>query len=67
MTDRSSHISRIDILVDEFLARKRRGEHPTIKEYCVKHPDLAQEIRELFPTLKLIEEFKPEFGFSRDG
>jgi eukaryotic-like serine/threonine-protein kinase len=61
MTDRPTHNIRIDILVDEFITRKRRGEHPTIKEYCVKHPDLAQEIRELLPTAKLIEEFKPEF------
>ncbi len=58
MTDRSSHNSRIDILVDEYLARKRRGEHPTIKEYCVKHPDLAQGIREVFPTIKTIEDLK---------
>jgi hypothetical protein len=67
MTDKSSHNCRIDTLVAEFLARKRRGEHPTIKEYCVKHPDLAQDIRELLPTAKLIEEFKPEPGSSRDG
>ena len=58
MTDKPSHNSRIDILVDEFLARKRRGENPTIKEYCVKHPALAQDIRELFPTVKRIEDLK---------
>jgi hypothetical protein len=60
MTERLSHNGRIAILVDEFVARRRRGEHPTIKEYCVKHPDLAQEIRELFPTAKMVEEFKPK-------
>ncbi len=35
MTDRSSHNSRIDILVDEYLARKRRGEHPTINRALI--------------------------------
>ncbi len=60
MMDRSNHNRRIDILVDEYLARKRRGQHPTIKEYCVKHPDLAREIRELFPTVKMIEDLKPK-------
>ncbi len=60
MTDISSHSSRIGILVDEFIARKRRGEHPTIKEYCVKHPDLAREIRELFPCATMVEDLKPK-------
>jgi len=59
MTERPIHNGRIAILVDEFVARKRRGEHPTIKEYCVKHPDLASDIRELFPTAKMVEDLKP--------
>jgi len=59
MMDRPSHNDRIRALVNEFIDRKQRGEAPTIKEYCVKHPDLAQDIRELFPTVKMIEDLKP--------
>ena len=59
MTDESSHSKRIDMLADEFLARRRRGESPTIEEYCVKCPDLAKYIRELFPTLEMMETLKP--------
>ncbi len=58
MMDRSSHNDRIRALVHEFIDRKQRGETPTIKEYCVKHPDLAQDICEVFPTIKMIEDLK---------
>ena len=60
MMDRSFHNDRIRALVNEFIDRKQRGEAPTIKEYCVKHPALAQDIRELFPTVKMIEDLKPK-------
>ncbi|MCP4377306.1 MAG: protein kinase [bacterium] len=60
MTDDSSHSQRIDILADEFLARGRCGENPTIEEYCDKHPDLAEDIRDLFPTLEMMEVLKPD-------
>lgn len=59
MTDESSHSKRIDTIADEYLARKRRGESPTIKEYCMKYPDLAEDIRELFPTLEMMEDLMP--------
>jgi len=60
MTNRSSHNDRIKALANEFIDRKQRGEDPTIKEYCVKHPDLAQNIREVFPTITMIEDLKPK-------
>lgn len=60
MTDESSHSRRIDTLADEFLTRKRRGENPTVEEYCVKYPDLAEDIRDLFPTLEMLEVLKPD-------
>lgn len=49
----------IDDLADEFLARFRGGERPSITEYVAGHPDLAQEIRELFPTLVMLERLGP--------
>src|SRR5215510_9357325 len=38
-------------LADEFVARYRRGERPALSEYCVLHPQLADDIRRVFPTL----------------
>ena len=41
----------VELLAEEFLDRKRRGEQPTLREYVERHPDLADEIRDLFPAL----------------
>jgi eukaryotic-like serine/threonine-protein kinase len=49
----------IEDLAEEFLERRRRGERPTLEEYAIRHPDLAGEIREFFPVLGLVEDFKP--------
>jgi tetratricopeptide (TPR) repeat protein len=45
--------------VDEFLARCRRGERPAPTEYAARHPDLADQIRELFPALQMLEDVRP--------
>jgi serine/threonine protein kinase len=50
----------LDRLADEFLARRRKGERPSIEEYAAAHPHLASEIRELFPTLEMMEELAPD-------
>jgi hypothetical protein len=49
----------LDRLVEEFVERQRRGEHPAVSEYAAKYPELAGEIRELFPMLAVVERFKP--------
>src|SRR4029450_10531683 len=49
----------IDSLAEEFLERYRRGERPAISEYVSKHPELASEIGELFPTLAVLERLGP--------
>jgi serine/threonine protein kinase/formylglycine-generating enzyme required for sulfatase activity len=46
-------------IVNEFVERKHRGELPTIDEYCDSHPQLAAQIRDLFPTLELVENVQP--------
>jgi serine/threonine protein kinase/WD40 repeat protein len=47
-------------LAEEFAARLRRGEHPSLTEYIERYPEHAGDIRELFPALALVERFKPE-------
>ncbi len=49
-------------LVEEFLARRRAGEHPSAGEYIDRHPELAGRIREIFPALGLVEAIKPGSG-----
>src|SRR5262249_21815292 len=42
-------------LAEEFLDRYRKGERPALKEYLDRHPDLAAEIREVFPAMAMME------------
>jgi serine/threonine protein kinase/WD40 repeat protein len=52
----------LNALAEEFTARRRRGERPTPEEYAARHRELADRIRELFPTLLLMEELGPDGG-----
>jgi serine/threonine protein kinase/WD40 repeat protein len=54
----ADHVS-VEVLAEEFLARRRRGERPTLEEYVERFPHLADEIREFFPVLGLVEDIKP--------
>ena len=47
-------------LAEEFADRLRCGEHPSITEYVQRYPEHADDIRELFPALALVEHYKPE-------
>jgi WD40 repeat protein/serine/threonine protein kinase len=46
----------VERLAEEFMARNRRGEKPTLSEYAARYPELADDIRELFPTLLTMED-----------
>ncbi len=49
--DDSRGYDQLDQLAEEFAARYRQGERPSVKEYADRYPELADEIRELFPAL----------------
>jgi serine/threonine protein kinase/WD40 repeat protein/tetratricopeptide (TPR) repeat protein len=49
----------VEQLLESILARWRRGERPSLEEYAARCPDRASEIRELFPALVVMEQFKP--------
>jgi serine/threonine-protein kinase len=59
MSASSDERGPVNLLADEFLGRCKRGERPTIKEYCDRHPDLADEIRDVFEALLMVEDLKP--------
>jgi Protein kinase domain len=52
----SSGREAVEELAEEFAARYRRGEHPSVSEYTDKYPELAEQIRELFPALVVMEQ-----------
>lgn len=45
-------------LASEFAERQRNGEFPSVEDYAKAHPDLAEEIRDLFPTIAAMEQLK---------
>ena len=56
MSTSSDARNPVEALAEEFLDRKRRGEQPTLREYVERYPDLADEIRDLFPALLMMED-----------
>jgi serine/threonine protein kinase len=57
--DRGSGCNLLESLAQDFVERFRRGERPALSEYSKKHPALAAKIRDLFPTLALLEGARP--------
>ena len=52
----SRDYGRFDELAEEFAERYRRGERPSLQEYVDRYPEMAEEIREMFPALVEVEQ-----------
>ena len=65
----STGLDPVDVLAEEYVSRRRRGESPTPAEYAARYPELAARILVLFPALEMIERLKPgrDEAFSRPG
>ena len=50
----------VERLAEEFAERQRRGERPSLDEFIARRPDLADDIRDLFPGLVVMEGVRPE-------
>jgi tetratricopeptide (TPR) repeat protein len=50
----------VEALADDFLHRQRCGERPALEDYCRRHPELADEIREVFPVLIRMEDLRSD-------
>jgi serine/threonine protein kinase/WD40 repeat protein/tetratricopeptide (TPR) repeat protein len=57
MTETRSEPDLLSDLAHEFAERYRRGERPALSEYTERYPELADQIRDLFPALVVMEEF----------
>lgn len=70
MNDEGSQADPLDRLADEFVARYRLGERPALSDYCTQYPELADDIRRVFPTLLVMEQARPvdaDFGPAKSG
>ena len=52
----SEQFNLLDQLAEEFAERLRRGERPSLEEYTDRYPELADDIRELFPAMVKVEQ-----------
>jgi serine/threonine protein kinase/WD40 repeat protein len=59
MNARNDGRNPVEELAEEFLNRYRRGERPSLTEFVQRHPEMASEIRELFPALVMMEQACP--------
>ncbi|MEM9412011.1 MAG: hypothetical protein AAGA30_12905 [Planctomycetota bacterium] len=50
----------VEELAEEFMQRRRNGESPSTDEYARRHPEHAGEIRDLFPTLEMMEHVRQD-------
>jgi WD40 repeat protein/serine/threonine protein kinase len=60
----TANYGRFDELAEEFAERYRRGEQPGVEEYVERLPEMADEIREMFPALAEVEQVQ---GDAREG
>src|SRR5438132_1577590 len=59
MVENDTDVSLVDQLAEEFAVRWRAGERPSADEYAAKHPEFADEIRDVFAGVLLLEKLKP--------
>ena len=55
MSSSESNSGAVVELAEEFIERCRKGERPSLQEYIDRYPELAAEIREVFPAVALME------------
>ena len=45
----------LERLSEEYAARRRKGEAPDIEDYAAQYPELADDIREIFPVMVMLD------------
>src|SRR5262245_65149252 len=50
----------LDLLAEQFLQRVRKGEAVTPESFASQHPEHGEQLRDLLPTLLLLEQAKRE-------
>jgi len=57
-SDNTQQPDDLESVIAAFSERIRRGESPSVDEYVTRYPDLAEELRELLPTIADLEHLK---------
>src|SRR5947209_8633898 len=65
VTDVDSDCHPLDAIAQDFADRFRRGEHPSISDYAQQHPEHASELRELLPSIAMMEKLRQRKELSR--
>ena len=60
MNDTDETRDPVELLAEQFVEQCRRGEHPSVSEYAAAYPAYAEQIRQVFPTLLALEDFKSD-------
>ena len=60
MATHSRRRETVEQLAEEFVERYRRGERPPLSEYAERYPEHAEQIRDLFPALVMMEQIAPD-------
>jgi len=58
MTPHDPDRDPIDLVAEEFADRCRRGESPAVTDYVARHPELADDLRDLLPAVAQMERLK---------
>lgn len=67
MIDHDDQREPVEVFAEEFVERQRRGECPSVEEYADRHPDLAEEIRDVLPAIVAMEQLKVRKERAPDG
>lgn len=67
MPDATDQSDLLDRLAEEFVSRRRQGDRTSIEEYIRDYPELAEEIRDIFPTVLELEQLKVHKVMSSGG
>ena len=58
MADAEMKRDPLEVLAAEYIQRLRQGDAPSVTDYAAQHPELAEEIRDLLPTIAVTERIK---------
>ncbi|MFZ5831738.1 MAG: protein kinase domain-containing protein [Planctomycetota bacterium] len=56
----------VELLADEFVARCRNGDSPSVSEYLASYPQYASQIEQLFPAAAWMEQLRAAEHAERD-
>jgi eukaryotic-like serine/threonine-protein kinase len=58
MTNQDEQRNPIEVLAEDFIRQRRQGNEQTVDEYASSHPELADDIRQMFPAIVAMEQVK---------